>query len=53
MSKKQSKQEKQKGANNIVAKYAHQFNRSSVFVDRKKAQKRGERKHKQRSFLAA
>ena len=32
--------------NNLVAKHAKKFNKSAVFIDKKKALKRGERKHK-------
>lgn len=32
--------------NNIVAKHSRQFNKAHVFKDRKKASKRGYRKHK-------
>ena len=32
--------------NNFVAKYARKTNKASVFKDKKKALKRGERKHK-------
>ncbi len=32
--------------NNSVAKFAHQFNKSHVMRDRKKAEKRGHIKHK-------
>ena len=32
--------------NNLVAKHARQFNKSAVHTDRKKASKRGYRKHK-------
>ena len=32
--------------NNLVAKNARRFNKASVMVDRKKAAKRGARKHK-------
>jgi len=35
-----------KGKTNPVAKYAHQFNKAATHKDRKKAEKRGERKHK-------
>lgn len=31
---------------NVVAKHARRFNKSAVHVDRKKAQKKGYRKHK-------
>lgn len=33
---------------NLVSKYARQFNKAHVFKDRKKASKRGYRKHKGR-----
>lgn len=33
-------------ARNLTAKHARKYNRSSVFVDRKKESKRGKRKHK-------
>ena len=33
-------------ARNLTAKHARKYNRSSVFVDRKKALKKGYRKHK-------
>ncbi len=32
--------------NNFVAKHARQFNKAVVMIDRKKASKRGSRKHK-------
>lgn len=32
---------------NFVAKHAHEFNKSVVFIDRKKSLKKGYRKHKQ------
>lgn len=32
---------------NFVAKHAHKNNKSIIFKDKKKALKRGERKHKQ------
>lgn len=32
--------------NNLVAKHARKFNKAAVHVDRKKAMKRGKRKHK-------
>ena len=35
---------------NLVAKHAAQFNKSHVFLDRKKASKRGRVKHKGRAF---
>lgn len=31
---------------NYVAKHAHEFNKAATHVDRKKAEKRGKRKHK-------
>ena len=34
--------------NNLVAKHARKFNKAHVHKDRKKAQKRGDRKHKVR-----
>jgi hypothetical protein len=34
--------------NNLVAKHAREFNKAHVMVDRKKAAKRGARKHKAR-----
>lgn len=34
--------------NNLVAKHAHKFNKSSVQRDRKKDAKRGKQKHKVR-----
>jgi len=37
---------KPKKDSNPVAKYAKQFNKAAVFKDRKKAAKKGERKHK-------
>ncbi len=44
--------------NNLVAKHMHEFNKSHVFIDRKKNMKRGYNKHRQgrysddyRSFL--
>lgn len=35
---------------NFVAKHAQQFNKAAVFVDRKKAAKKGAIKHKGRLF---
>lgn len=35
---------------NFVAKHARQFNKAAVFVDRKKASKKGAIKHKGRPF---
>lgn len=32
--------------NNLVAKHARKYNKAHVMVDRKKAAKRGKRKHK-------
>jgi len=34
--------------NNPVAKYARKYNKSAVHIDRKKATKKGYRKHKDR-----
>ena len=39
--------------NNFVAKYAKKVNKSVVFKDRKKAAKRGERKHKKQGYQIA
>lgn len=36
-------------ARNLTAKHAHRFNKPAVHKNRKKAQKRGEQKHKSRS----
>ena len=36
--------------NNLVAKHAKQFNKAAVQVDRKKAFKKGEVKHKKRIY---
>ena len=36
--------------NNPVAKHARKFNKAAVMVDRKKAVKRGKRKHKGRGY---
>jgi hypothetical protein len=36
--------------NNLVAKYARTFNKSAVHTDRKKASKRGYRKHKANAY---
>ena len=33
---------------NYVAKYAREFNKAAVMRDRKKAMKKGDRKHKKR-----
>ena len=38
---------------NPVAKFAHQINKSTVFIDRKKALKRGARKHKNEAYYQA
>ena len=38
---------------NPVAKHARKFNRAKIYKDRKKALKRGERKHKQKSYPIA
>jgi hypothetical protein len=35
---------------NLVAKYARTFNKSAVHTDRKKASKRGYRKHKANAY---
>ncbi len=35
---------------NFVAKNARKFNKSAVFKDRKKAVKRGDRKHKKQTY---
>ena len=32
---------------NLTAKYAHRYNRATVYRDRKKDSKRGKQKHKQ------
>lgn len=37
-----------KKPNNYVAKHAKQYNKAAVHTDRKKAQKKGYTKHKQR-----
>ena len=42
------KEDKQMPTNNFVAKHARKFNKAHVHVDRKKADKRGKRKHKRR-----
>ena len=37
-------------ARNLTAKHARKYNRSSVFVDRKKETKRGKTKHKGKNY---
>lgn len=49
MAKKKKKQAVS-APQNFVAKHARQFNLAHVFVDRKKADKRGATKHKGRPF---
>ena len=36
--------------NNLVAKYAREFNKSAVFKDRKKEMKNGKTKHKKNRY---
>lgn len=40
------RQEDERRQNNLVAKHARKFNKAAVFMDRKRAQKAGKRKHK-------
>lgn len=42
-----------KTKNNPVAKNARKYNKAAVFKDRKKAIKRGERKHKNQGYPVA
>ncbi|MBV1870384.1 MAG: hypothetical protein KUG76_05695 [Gammaproteobacteria bacterium] len=44
---------KQQRAPNPVAKHARTFSRSATFMDRKKALKRGSRKHKGKGYPLA
>ncbi|MFB9887389.1 DUF7230 family protein [Balneatrix alpica] len=50
--KKRSKQAQTSAVvvNNLVAKYAEQFNQARTFIDRKKAAKAGKHKHKGREW---
>ena len=36
--------------NNLVAKHARTYNKSAIYVDRKRAAKRGYRKHKGNAY---
>lgn len=44
---------KRKLFSNTVAKHAHKFNHAKVYEDRKKAIKRGKRKHKNQPYQIA
>ena len=41
---------KNKRFRNLAAKYARSYNKSSVFRDRKKEEKKGKRKHKKQKI---
>ncbi|MEB3753085.1 DUF7230 family protein [Acinetobacter sp. MD2(2019)] len=45
-----TKQSKELVLHNFVAKHMHEFQRSHVFEDRKKADKRGKMKHKKERY---
>lgn len=47
------KKQKQTTQNNLVAKHARAFNKAAVHKDRKKAQKKGYRKHKNTAYPIA
>lgn len=47
------KKQKKTTQNNLVAKHARTFNKAAVHKDRKKAQKKGYRKHKSNSYPVA
>ncbi|WP_343596868.1 hypothetical protein [Acinetobacter sp.] len=48
--KKNKQQREMPVINNLVAKHMYDFQRSHVFVDRKKAEKRGATKHKKERY---
>ena len=48
--KKNKQQPQEQVIHNLVAKHMHEFQRSHVFVDRKKDEKRGKTKYKKERY---